>query len=144
MKQVVTALVVMALALVGCAPSLSIPTTSQDAVLYAGNAAEIRNTLLNEVRNYSPGAGYNNWQWDSTTPNNLTFASVKPAKELSLVDWALVIFTGGLYYLFVAEPERRVSFTCQLVGGESRTSVVCSPAYKFVYDILDAKYPRTQ
>lgn len=134
MKQLALALAALALALAGCAPSLA--TTPQDAVVYAGNVAEVRTTLIQEVRNYSPGPGYTRWQWDSTSPSTTRFVSYR---EFGAVDWVLTFLTLGIWAINAQAP---MTFTCQLVGGESRTSVLCSPAYQFIYDILDAKYQR--
>lgn len=138
MKQLALALAALALALAGCAPSLA--TTPQDAAVYAGNLAEVRTALIQEVRNHSPGPGYTRWQWDSASPANLRFAAYR---EFGAVDWAVTVMTLGIWY-FVNAQTPSLSFTCQLVGGETRTSVLCSPAYKFVYDILDAKFQRAQ
>lgn len=136
MKQLALALAAMALALAGCAPSLA--TTPQDAVVYAGNLAEVRTTLIQEVRNHAPGPGYTRWEWSSSTPSTIRFAAYR---EFGAVDWVMTFMTLGIWY-FVNAQTPSLSFTCQLVGGESRTSVLCSPAYQFIYDILDAKYQR--
>jgi hypothetical protein len=124
-------LLVAILLLVSCAPQLA--QAPRDAVLYSANLAELKTYLINEMSSQSGGEGYGKWEWDVTTPSTTRFVA---KAEYGPVDYVLTIFTLFIY----SRPS--LDLTVQIVGDNGKVSVLASPSYALVFDLLDKKFSR--
>jgi hypothetical protein len=126
-------LLIAVLLLASCAPSLN--TAPQSIVLYKANLAELRTYLITQITTASGGEGYGNWEWVSTTADTTRFIA---RAQYNVVDYVLAVFTLGIS-LASKGPQ---TMTCQIVGESEKTSVLCTPAYSLVFDLLDKKFSR--